>query len=357
MKKPSNPKASPETDILSFTTGAPLVFISHDTRDAELAEAFSKLLRSVSAGMIKTFHSSDKKVADGIDFGDEWYKRLMEKLQSTSDVVCLFTERSLERPWILFEAGVAKGKLNTPVVGIALGVPLSRVSTGPFYQFQNMDDSEGDLTKLVGQLARRVPGLELDDDVVKVQIGAFTATVAPLLKSLTIGGGKKETKDVTGDSSVAKLVEEMKALPSRVAAQLADVGNSIGRRRVRRFHPMMLDELVHFSGIPGDPVGILMAASLVRDDAPWLYELAMEVYKAVKSGDERAIEFEMRRLQKVSEFTMHSPLMEEFGFSGEKDFIMEFPRMLDHMLRRMIDRKTAAVPLRPKVKRADTDQT
>jgi hypothetical protein len=91
----------------------------------------------------------------------------MTALQSTSDVVCLFTERSLERPWILFEAGVAKGKLSIPVVGVALGVPLSRVSAGPFYHFQNSDDSEADLTKLVHQLAGRVPGLELDGDVVK----------------------------------------------------------------------------------------------------------------------------------------------------------------------------------------------
>src|SRR5258708_37492823 len=112
-------KAPPEGDLLPSATG-PLVFISHDTRDAELAEAFSKLLKSVSAGMIKTFRSSDKKGAEGIDFGEEWYKRLMTQLQSTSDVVCLFTERSLDRPWILFEAGVAKGKLNTPGIGLAL---------------------------------------------------------------------------------------------------------------------------------------------------------------------------------------------------------------------------------------------
>lgn len=137
----------------------PLIFISHDSRDADLAEAFSKLLKSVSAGMIKTFRSSDKKAGEGIDFGEEWYKRIMDRLQSTSDVICLFTQRSLERPWILFEAGVAKGKLNIPVVGLALGVPLSRVSTGPFYQFHNMEDSEADLTKLIQQLAGRVPGL------------------------------------------------------------------------------------------------------------------------------------------------------------------------------------------------------
>ncbi len=157
--------------------------------------------------MIKTFHSSDKKGPDAIDFGDEWYKRLMEKLQSTSDVVCLFTERSLERPWILFEAGVAKGKLGTPVVGVALCVPLSRVSAGPFYQFQNMDDSEEDLAKLVHQLARRVPSLELDNDVVKVQVGAFKTTEATILKALTGGGGKKETNGEVDERRVAKLVD------------------------------------------------------------------------------------------------------------------------------------------------------
>src|SRR5712691_295985 len=105
MTDSKKPKGSADVDVvLQAGSPGPLVFISHDTRDADLAEAFSKLLKSVSAGMIKTFRSSDKKGTDGIDFGDEWYKRLMAKLQSTSDVICLFTERSLERPWTLFEA-------------------------------------------------------------------------------------------------------------------------------------------------------------------------------------------------------------------------------------------------------------
>ena len=99
-------------------------------------------------------------------------------------------------------------------------------------------------------------------------------------------------------------------------------------------------------GDSGDPVGILMAASLVRDEAPWLYELAMEVYRAVKFGDPEAIEREMERLRHFSEFTMHGPFMEEFGFGGKEShmFLMEFPRMLDHMLRRRLeDKKTHRV--------------
>ena len=349
MSESDKSKTPPDAELLASSASSPLVFISHDARDAEFAEAFSKLLKSVSAGMIKTFRSSDKKGTEGIDFGEEWYKRLMLQLQSTSDVVCLFTERSLDRPWILFEAGVAKGKVNTPVVGVALGVPLSRVSTGPFYQFMNMDDSEGDLTKLVNQLAERIPNLELDSDVVKTQVLAFKATEEALLKKLTSGSAKAKTKEEVDETAVAKLAEEMKALPSRVAERLAESGDPFRRRKMRRFHPMMFEELMHMSGDSSDPVGILMVASFVREDAPWLYELAMEVYRAVKSGDAAAIEQEMARLRRFSNMMMRGPFMEEFGFGGKESqmFFMEFPRMLEHMLMRTLEEKKSNRVRRP----------
>jgi len=359
MTESGKTKTSADTELLPSSASSPLVFISHDARDAELAEAFSKLVKSVSAGMIKTFRSSDKKGTEGIDFGEEWYKRLMAQLQSTSDVVCLFTERSLDRPWILFEAGVAKGKLNTPVVGVALGVPLSRVSAGPFYQFMNMDDSEGDLTKLVNQLARRVPDLELDRDVVKAQIAAFKATEAALLEKLTSGSAKAETKAEVDESAIAKLAEEMKALPSRVAERLAEGGEPSRRRRMRRFHPMMFEELMQMPGEPGDPVAILMAASLVRDDMPWLYEVAMEVYRVVKAGNVEAIEREMKRLRRFSEVMMHGPFMEEFGFGGKEShmFAMEFPRMLEHTLRRTLDIKREHPRRKPQKRQVGSEPT
>jgi hypothetical protein len=55
------------------------VFVSHDSRDADLAEALSKLLMNVSAGMLKSFRSSDRKGAQGIDFGVEWQPRADEQ--------------------------------------------------------------------------------------------------------------------------------------------------------------------------------------------------------------------------------------------------------------------------------------
>ncbi|HYY72911.1 MAG TPA: toll/interleukin-1 receptor domain-containing protein [Candidatus Bathyarchaeia archaeon] len=343
---------SVDADVLSAAGGTPLVFISHDARDHELAEAFSKLLKSVSAGMIKTFRSSDKTGKEGIDFGDEWYKRLMGKLQSTSDVVCLFTERSLDRPWILFEAGVAKGKLNTPVVGVALGVPLTRVTTGPFYQFQNMDDSEADLSKLVHQLAKRVPSLELDNDVVKLQVQSFKNSAANILKSL--GNSKKTVPENADDSPVAKLVEEMKGLPSRVVERLAE-SDIYRRRRSRRLHPRMIEDLLFKAGEPGDPVGILMVASLVRDDLPWLYELAMEVYRAAKTGSAERIDREIIRLRHFSDVVRRGPLEDLVGNEDGYMLAVELPRMLEHVLRRFIEAKRPSI--RRKTAKAQPDQT
>lgn len=327
--------------IQQSATG-PMVFISHDGRDADFADAFSKLLKSVSAGMLKSFRSSDKKGTEGIEFGDEWFKRLMEKLKVASDVVCLFTERSLERPWILYEAGVARGTMQTAVLGIALGVPLSKVSTGPFYHFQNSDDTEDSLTKLVLQLAHRVPGLDPDTDVVRAQVKDFKTTEEKLLQKLA-GKGVKQTQPPE-ENLMAKFLEEMKGLvrelPSRVAERVSEGGDP-RRKRFRRFHPMIMDEIIHHAGEPGDPIGILILASMVRDDFPWFYEIALEAYHALKGGDHATVEREMTRIRHMSEMFMRGPFAEEMGISSREAhmFFMELPQIVEKLIRRCMEPK------------------
>jgi hypothetical protein len=339
-------KMSDTTDAIDKpkVTAAPLVFISHDTRDGDLAEAFSKLLKCVSAGMLKSFRSSDKKGTEGIEFGDEWYKTLMTKLNAASDVVCLLTERSLERPWILYEAGVAKGKLETPVHGLALGVPLSRVSTGPFYQFQNSDDSEDLLSKLTLQLCRRVPGLEPDADVVRAQVELFKTTAGEILKSLSTTK-KPEKKESIEEGAVAKVLEEMKLLvrelPIRLEQRMAEGPDRIRPRRIRRLHPMMVDEMSHMiSQRSDDPVGILIIASLVRDDFPWLYELGVEAYRAAKIGGTDAAHEALQTFRSASEVTLRAGFLEELGFMNKEAHMMfrELPMIIDHYMERMMEK-------------------
>ena len=200
-----------------------LVFISHDSRDAEIAEAFSRLISSVSAGVLKSFRSSDKKGNQGIEYGIEWYPEIMKKLEAASDVVCLLTPHSINRPWILFEAGVAKGKLNTPVQGIALGIPLAIAASGPFAQFQNLDDEIDSLTRLVIQLVGRIPGAEPDRDVVIMQVETFKQKVQSILEKQKQPQDNL-TNETQEETSVAKIFEEIKVmfkdLPGRIERRI-----------------------------------------------------------------------------------------------------------------------------------------
>lgn len=323
----------------------PLIFISHDSRDAELAEAFSKLLKSVSAGMLKSFRSSDKKGTEGIQFGDDWYKRLMTKLDSASDVVCLLTERSVDRPWILYEAGVAKGKLGTPVHGVALGVSLNRVGTGPFYQFQNSDDSEDSLTKLVLQLCKRISSLEPDEDVVKTQVQTFKTAANEVLNQLKKPTSEKDSSS-NDEGTVAKLLEEMKLmvreLPGRIERRVIEEPERYKNRRFRKFNPMVIDEMVHMvSKRADDPIGILVIASLVKDDFPWLYELGLEAYRTSKSGSSLELKEALRIFRDASEVTFRGPFMQEVGFVSKESHMMmrEMPMVIDHYLHRYMKLK------------------
>lgn len=341
-----------KTESGSRTTDArsgTLIFISHDTRDAELAEAFSKLLNGVSAGVLKSFRSSDRKGSQGIEYGVEWYPQLMKKLNDASDVVCLLTQRSLERPWILFEAGVARGKLDTPVYGIALGIPLNRANSGPFAQFQNCADGEDELTKLVTQLVGRIPGAEPDPEALRMQVRTFKQRADTALKHM------KETPEPANEehpeASVAKLFEEVKVmfqdLPLRIERRVVEPSRY---RRWRRFHPMMIEELASVCGIsPDDPVGILVIASLVRDDLPWLYELAMEVYRASKMGDSGASEYaeHTERLRKAIDITFRGPFLEDLGMSKELHMVLR------EMLPRMLSRVQGGQYLPPKTVKAE----
>jgi hypothetical protein len=348
--------------VIPKSDGSPLVFISHDSRDAELAEAFSKLLKSVSAGMLKSFRSSDKKGTECIEFGDEWYKTLMAKLETASDVVCLLTERSLDRPWILYEAGVAKGKLGTPVHGIALGVPLSRVSAGPFYQFQNSDDSEDSLAKLILQLCRRIAGLEPDQGVVEAQVRAFRSSVAEVLKAM--GPQKRaEKKEAVEESAVAKVMEEMKLivreLTMRLEQRMMEGPERVVSRRFpfRRFNPMMIDEMAHtISKGSDDRIAILIIASLCRDDFPWLYEMGLEAYRLSKRGSVEHVRDALEAFRDAADATVRGPYMDEMGIGGKEAHMMmrELPMLIDHQIHRTLSRlgKKRSQPLSPRESKA-----
>jgi hypothetical protein len=315
----------------------PFVFVSHDSRDAALAEAFGNLLTDASGGILKSFRSSDKRGTAGIEFGAEWYKAIMSKLDTATDVVALLTHNSLDRPWILYEAGVAKGKLSTTVFGIALGIPLDKATTGPFAQFQNCADDEDALTSLVLQLIRKNPDASPREEAVRRQVKAFLDHEGALLKT-----SKPKTSPSTPlqdeQAAVAKMFEEVKILvrelPEKLDARKGHNSRTDVTRR-RRFDPgiaeIMLFQSPFFDSPDGAALPWLMFISLLRDDFPWFYEIGVELYQALRTHNIVNMLAAQEQLIKAVDFIVHSPFMRETMASENHELFM-FMRHLRPML-------------------------
>jgi hypothetical protein len=316
----------------------PLVFISHDTRDADLAEAFANLLTDASGGMLKSFRSSDRKGTAGIEFGQEWYKAIMTSLAKATDVVALLTHHSLNRPWILYESGVAKGKLDTTVLGVAIGIPLDQTQAGPFAQFQNCGDDEDSVTKLVLQLIRRNQNATPRDEAVRLQVRAFRESMTTLLKNR---GKAAEPGPKIDDAVIAKMFEEVKVLVRDLPDRLQGGVPDARRRRLRRFHPGMIEEFVHhpmFREQGGQGIPLLIYLSMLREDFPWLYELGLELYRAMQRGDEKEIDRAQLAFRGATEAISHGPMLFDMLGGPENEESFMFLRHLSHDLERFMRR-------------------
>lgn len=344
-RKPSLVKQAPEIDKPTESdTNIPvrpkaLVFVSHDSRDADIAEAFANLLSDVSAGTLKSFRSSDKKGNSGIEFGAEWYTSIMSQLEDATDVVALLTARSIDRPWILYEAGVAKGKLETTVLGLALGVPLDKVSTGPFGQFQNCGDDEDSLTRLVMQLLQRNPDASPREEAVRMQVKLFIASLSKLLEAKP----KKANADSNSEEqNVAKLFEEVKAmvreLPDRVDDKVRYTARRSSGKSLRPMHPKMLEEVL-FRTSPTNPqemaAGLLMVLSLAKEEIPLLHEVGMAIYRAIIADERTAVRAARKQFQITMEVMMHGPWRREFLRDEDESFMMT--RYLPEMIERVVE--------------------
>jgi energy-coupling factor transporter ATP-binding protein EcfA2 len=108
------------------------VFVSHASEDRECA---GQLHRWLVAEGHEVFLDLDPH--DGILVGDEWHKRLHERLRWADAVVCVVTSAAVESPWCLAEVGIAWSRgsrvlpvraesgVNHPLLGSAQYADLS----------------------------------------------------------------------------------------------------------------------------------------------------------------------------------------------------------------------------------------
>lgn len=135
--------------------------------------------------------------------------------------------------------------------------------------------------------------------------------------------------------SLAEIMSAITDLPSRIEQRFSEEAEPVKRRRFRRFHPMLIDEISHLLGREVAPsFGILLLSSYLRDDAPWLYELGAEAFRASISGNRAKAERILKTLRHAMEFTIHGPLGEELMMSTKEMHMLlhELDRHVRHSI-------------------------
>ncbi|MEM7483260.1 MAG: hypothetical protein AAF481_19000 [Acidobacteriota bacterium] len=143
------------------------------------------------------------------------------------------------------------------------------------------------------------------------------AELVSVLTEVRSGLAKVEAKLGAGDED--GVLEQIQFSLSELPERIQEFGE-VGRlRRKHRLYPGAIRELAHLtqgrSRGPGGPIGILIVASLVKDDFPWLYELGLEAYRKASRGHTKAAEEAVAEFRETMDLTLRGPYLRDLGAS------------------------------------------
>jgi hypothetical protein len=274
-----------------------------------------------------------------IEAGQRWAEQVAKELEASNFGIICVTRDNVGSPWVLFEAGaLAKSLQGSRVIPLLLDLEFRDI-TGPLAQFQAKKVDRSGLFEVVQSLNQN-PTHAVPEDRVKQLFDALwpevEKKVASIPKAAAVVKHARPQPEI-----LEELVTSVRSLDSRFR-EIAEDGPRGLRQRWRRFHPMMVHELTHMLGAKrGDPVGLLVLASLFRDEMPWMYELGIEAYRVARTGTQEEAAVARKRFQKAAELMRRGPFdPEEFGFDPRMMHMLV--RDLDHLLETETEREPEA---------------
>ena len=306
--------------------------------------------------------------SEDIDKGARWSTDIAKELEdSTFGILCV-TRDNISAPWLTFEAGALSKTMDKAFVSPFLfDIKRSEVD-GPILQFQSTIFEKEDVQKLVNTLNKACEKDRLSSERLTKAFDVWYPTLEEELNDLKDAPAEPgdEPDEALKEADTQEVLEEILEL-TRINQKLIrnPEGSSASRleetrdmvrelldrqkhrgvagspKMMRQFHPMMIDELLHFASVEtvDSVVGIQMTLAIIRDDFPWIYESGIEAIKIIKSRvtvaeKEKAI----RTFTKIVDFSFEHPTMRE-KTAGSKHWHMmsrELPHLLEHAMHRAL---------------------
>ena len=277
---------------------------------------------------------------EDIEAGGRWATSIGAELQNSNVGIVCVTAENLTSEWLHFEAGaLSKSLEESAVIPALLDIDVQVVS-GPLAQFQakKMDlDGVMDIAKAINRHSKN----KLDESILSKAVEGLWNTLHGKLKE--IPETDKETKRRRNQTEVLEdLVTNVRGVGQQVD-QLEDMmitRDGRKRRRYGRRHlPMLLDDLTpdHLGLDRNDTTILLVLASLVREDLPWISEILIDFhrnYGAANKTERPKIIKRYRNL--ISTITEHPVMMDwhenpKYIYVMARDIFMGFEMWLDRL--------------------------
>lgn len=300
--------------------------------------------------------------SEDIDKGARWSTDIATELEdSTFGILCV-TNENLNAPWLAFEAGALSKTMDKSFVSPFLfDIKRSEVD-GPILQFQSTIFQKNDIKKLVKTLNKACGESSIPDNRLDKAFDVWFPTLENDLNKLKdIPDEPAKTEERDGYSS--EILEEILDLARNnqkllrtpdpklnesidlISKNLQDQRNHLRhnseidlKRRSRKFHPFMIEELTHLIPSSKDShYGFLIALSFFQKDFPWIYDAGKELISTLKAKiTKHNKQVAIMEFQELLEFTMEHPMMREmFDMRGENRMYMN---EILHSLKKYVNR-------------------
>ena len=265
-----------------------------------------------------------------IEAGQRWADQVAKELEASNFGVLCITKENVGSPWVLFEAGaLAKSMQGSRVIPLLLDLEFSDI-TGPLAQFQAKKVGRAGILEIVQSL-NQLAQTPVPDDRVRQLFDALWPELEKKVAAIPKSAGPAKHA-----RPQAEVMEELVASVRTLDGRFREFGEDSPRSnrfRYRRFHPMMLREMRKMMGVrSGDPIFLLIVASVFRDEMPWVYELGMEAYRTARDGTAEEATAARRRFQRMADAMRHGPFGMEESESESRMMMHMMIRELDHLL-------------------------
>ena len=277
-----------------------------------------------------------------ISAGDRWAQAIAGELEASNFGIICITPENLHSEWVLFESGaLSKSMLDAKVIPLLYGLEISDLS-GPLSQFQAQKLEESGIMEVVRSI-NNVSETKTSEQIIEQLVPALWPRLKEALEA--IPDTEPSEKHMRPQHEILEeLVTSVRGINSRMVEleELAGREEGYKRRRIRRIHPRMLDEITMNAVDDGDaPLQLLMLAGMYREDLPWLAEVLTELYREIRDGRIEGAKRILNGLRRIMKYTIHSKMGFELT-GGSKDIMIlveELPMMLDRVVHRLVPEK------------------